>query len=107
MTVDVLNDHLPEEFFGRSTDPMIRDNINIYKDANITRFEIVYSEEGIDLFAYASTSNYFLVNQDNLSEIKSHYNIFDSLNPVGENALDPQVKIIPQQYTESPIALKV
>jgi hypothetical protein len=87
---------LPEEFFGRPSDPLISSNINFYKEANITRFEVFFANEGIDLFAYATSANYFLIDEGSQQEIRAHYNLQDGVNLREDNDLDPNVRAIPE-----------
>jgi hypothetical protein len=72
----VLDEHYSGEFFSRPNDTIVQNNMNVLKDSNLSRWEMLFVEDGIDLFDIAVNSNYFLTDGMNYIDVKSHYSIF-------------------------------
>ncbi len=75
MKIQISQEIIQDEFFGLYNDFFIIQNYNLYKNANLTNFEPVFANEGINLFKISQESNYFLVTTDNIQEIEKNYNL--------------------------------
>ena len=58
-----------EEFFLNG---VVADRDRVLRGFNVTRFDVIVANEGIDLFDIATRSNYFLVEQSNTLVAKQH-----------------------------------
>lgn len=100
--LDFLDQNFSGEFFARNNDTIVQNNMNLLKDMNLSKAELLFTAEGgVDLFYTAVGSNYFLTDASTLENVKRHY---DLLSP-GDNqdtVLDASVNRPADGYDNPP-----
>ena len=99
--LEILDQEVPGEFFARTNDTLIMNNLNLLKDSNVSRYEILFAEQGIDLFYAAVTSNYFVTDETTIANVKKNYGI-NKPNPDDHNYLNPNVVKPAEGYIDDP-----
>ena len=96
----ISDEEISNEFFLNQNDTITMHNMNVLKDSNLSKAEVLFAKDGIDLFGIAVHSNYFLTNEMNLAEIQKNFNIVNN-NDDDDNMLDPNQMKTPDGYQES------
>lgn len=99
--LDFLDEDYQGEFFARGNDTIVLNNMNILKDMNLSKAELLFTDEGLDLFYIAVGSNYFLTDASTLSNVKKHYDLATP-NHNDETVLDPTTQKVADGYNEAP-----
>ena len=109
--LQISDEEISNEFFLRKNDTISANSMTFLKDSNLSKAEILFSKEGIDLFRIAVSSNYFLVDETNLDQIQNNYDIkegdeeLNRLNPIKVNSVEEYDK--PRQELINPLPNKV
>lgn len=99
--LDFLDEKFHGEFFARANDTLVLNNMNILKDMNLSKAELIFAEEGVDLFYTAVGSNYFLTDATTLENVKKHYDLLKP-NDDDSTVLDADTQVPNSEYTEVP-----
>lgn len=99
--LEVLNEEISNEFFLNTNDTIVMNNMNFLKDSNVSKAEVLFSNDGLDIFSVAVNSNYFLTDEMTLDQIQKNFNIGDG---IGEdlNMLNPSVMRPTEEFTQDP-----
>lgn len=99
--LDFLDEDFSGEFFARTNDTIVMNNMNLLKDMNLSKAELLFTEDGLDLFYIAVGSNYFLTDASTLNNVKRHYEITKP-NQDDNTVLDPTVNKPVDGYNVAP-----
>ena len=97
--LDLITEEIPNEFFFPRNDTIVVNNMNILKDSNLSKAEVLFSNKGLDIFQIAINSNYFMVTEMNLDQIQKNFNIGATSE---DTILSPTVSKPPEEFTEVP-----
>lgn len=100
--LDFLDQNFSGEFFARGNDTIVQNNMNLLKDMNLSKAELLFTAEGgVDLFYTAVGSNYFLTDASTLENVKRHYDLL-SPGDKQDTVLDANVGKPPSEYDVAP-----
>jgi hypothetical protein len=99
--LDFLDENFNGEFFARANDTVVLNNMNILKDMNLSKAELFFAEEGVDLFYTAVGANFFLTDASTLENVKKHYELLKP-NADESTVLDATTQVPNTGYTEVP-----
>ena len=99
--IEILDENPASVWFELPDDIIILNNMNVIKDVNITRAEIIFTDGGFDLFDNSVSSNYFLTDGSNMDEVKLHYALFQQSSN-GMNSLSPNLMRPVNEYLQAP-----
>lgn len=100
--LDFLDEDFSGEFFARPDDSLISSNMQLLKDYNLSRAEMVFTKGvGVSLFDIAVESNYFLTDASTLGVVKENYDLMSGTNNRA-NVLDADANPPDAEFEQAP-----